>query len=516
MDVKPEEHALNESANYADDEIEVGNDNHLAEGWNWNWKEERGERDNEEQEKDEDSDTHTQNLPTPSDAHWEAWGSESSDGDDKYYEPIGMPLTWVQRHDREHWEQRTHDRQSGVNRTEIMLFSPRNEPSNDIYDPRPFVAPTPKEGRNLRFWMLGKTSEPQVYLPKPIGESPLELFCPVTVNRATQPAVLHVMDYLTQHDVDMVRATSKTLRASWPEEIMGKTAYCEMVLPVQNFNKTISRNREQPEGVREVCGSRREHAVIPCQGNELGIANHGPGHDICERCHISTLWDMRQAQRYVFGRHKRLRICQYCRIKFGPATEIQQFCRCEDSIANSRLCWDCRRMLIWRTWCRNNKNEQGPCLPNGISIRGSKFPHCDQTGECNWCLHFTQLEKYGECNQAFCIHCPAEKNYGEEEEEEAVAAPPTSSEPKPNLEDDQLLFNGLHDDFHRYEAYEETECPDCPVCGIDIDGLRLQNEEGTQNPMFREKYAFLCLACGDVCGSNQLKGDFSVSQISVP
>lgn len=511
MDFKSKDRALDELEN---DVEEAGNGDHLAEDWNWNWKE-NGEEKNEEQEYDEDGDTHAQNLPTPSDVYWEISDSESSDGDDKYFEPIDMPLTSIRRHDWQHWEQRAQDWRSGICRTEIMLFEPKNEVSNEIYDPRPIVAPAPQEGKRMRLWMLGKTSEPQSYSPKPIAKSPFELFCPVILDAdmrpIMQPAVFYLMPYLTQHDVDMVRATSKTLRTSWPLKIMGRTAYCEMVLPAQNFNKTISRTRES-EGARAVCGySDHEHAVIPCQGNELGVATHGLGHEICERCHISTLWDMRQAQRYVFGRHKRLRICQYCRIKVGPDTEIPQFCRCEDSLANRRLYWDCSR---------NNKNEQGSYLPNGISIRGSKFPHCDRTGECSWCLHFPHLEKYGQCNQALCIHCPTENNYekqgendnGEDGEEEMETVPSTNSKTKPDLEDDQLLFNSLHDDFHCYEACEEAESIDCPVCGIDIDGLRLQNEEGPQNPEFKEKYAFLCHACGGVCGSNQLKGDFSVSE----
>jgi hypothetical protein len=244
------------------------------------------------------------------------------------------------------------------------------------------------------------------------------------------------------------------------------------------------------------------------------------------------MWDMRHAQRYVFGNHKRLRIYRYCQIKFGPSngTAIPQFCRCEDTVANSRLCWDCRRTLIWRTWSRNIRNRNGPSLPNGIPINGKKFPHCDETEDCSWCLHSPNHKKYGECHQPFCVHCPVEENSGWEDDEEHEepeeveegegqggeengVTPPTGPKLGPDFEDDQLFFDELHDEYNRYETYEEALNPDCPVCGIDIDGLRLLEEDSLECPKFEGKYTFLCLACGSICSSNTLKDD-SLSRIS--
>jgi hypothetical protein len=166
-----------------------------------------------------------------------------------------------------------------------MLFSPKNEQPHGVYDPSLAVTPAFKPGRNFSFWMLDfrqdKRSEPLDYSPSPVAKSAFEYLFPVTHNLVMQPVLLHIMNHLTQHDVDMVRAASRTLRASWPRRIMGKTAYCRMVFPNCNFNKLIARTRDQPEEPRTVCGSRnRQHVIIPCEGNELGLASHGSDHDI--------------------------------------------------------------------------------------------------------------------------------------------------------------------------------------------------------------------------------------------
>lgn len=522
MEVGADGRALYEAINGTDGQLDAGSSSSIEEDWNWVWNKKNTGEEEDRQEKGDSGDSQTQYQPSR-DSSSEDSRSESSHGDDKYYEPIDMPLTWIRRHDWRYWEQRIQDPRSGVERTEIKLFSPDNRLSRDIYDPR--LSDGTQFNRRLRYWMLdfnklAKPFEPQRYPPEPIGRSSFEKFCPVTSQRTVQPVLLHVMDYLTQRDVDMVRATSKTLRASWPEKIMGKSAYCKMLLPFESYNKLISRLTDQPKPDRKICGSRnRKHAIIPCEGNKLGIAKHGPAHDICDSCHISTLWDMRQAMRYVFGRHKRLRICQSCRIKFGPATELQEFCRCEDSIANSRLCWDCRRTLIWRTFCRNNKNGMGPTLPNGIRIKGRKFPHCVNADVCDWCLHFSNLKKNGECCVASCVHCPTEnanekRVWGKEreEEEEAVDTPSDFKE-EPDFEDDQLFFEHLFEDFSTYEIHEELKFPQCPVCSIDIDSLTEAIEERPPDPQFGEKYTFLCLACGDVCASNRLKHRYPVSKI---
>lgn len=186
------------------------------------------------------------------------------------------------------------------------------------------------------------------------------------------PAIRIMMDYFNQRDVDAIRAISRTMRMLWPAKLLGKGVRCEMMFPPCSFLESVDNVWQGLSEPRDRCNvdSSSKLRVLPCEGNKYGLAKHGPDFNICEECHVSTLFDFRQAQHYVFGSGMRSKICNYRSNRWTYISSernwLYESCKCQNEILKSRLCWDCRRILIRRAWRRNEIRWHAGYLPNGI------------------------------------------------------------------------------------------------------------------------------------------------------
>lgn len=251
------------------------------------------------------------------------------------------------------WELPRFD-QNEVRRTRIIPFA------ENVLDAHAAKFIFEIEPRNLP-WMIDLWAVERIQNPRdedskekgrnPPGTSPFERAS------AAMPAVMMMMEHFNQRDVNEIRETSRTTRGLWPARLIGNGVRCDMDRPIVRFLESIDGELWPRKGPRQRCSadSRSNLIILPCEGYKYGLAKHGPDFHICQECHVSTLFDLRQAQHYVFGPNMRSKICGTYdeEMEWSERSWTIEDCKCQDDILNSRLCWDCRRTLIRRAWRRN-------------------------------------------------------------------------------------------------------------------------------------------------------------------
>ncbi|KAL2011003.1 hypothetical protein VTN00DRAFT_3721 [Thermoascus crustaceus] len=260
------------------------------------------------------------------------------------------PLTYRCLHP---WELPRFD-QNGVRRTRIIPFDEsvlEGDAAEFIFEIEPRNTPW-----IINLWAVeriqnSRDEDSKEKCPNPPGSSPFERAS------AAMPAVMTMMQHFNQRDVNAIRETSRTMRGLWPARLIGNSVRCDMVRPMSRFLESIDGELRAMQGPRLRCSadSKSNLIILPCEGYKYGLAKHGPDFHICQECHVSTLFDLRQAQHYVFGPNMRSRICgtYYEEMFLYERTWTIENCKCQNDILNSRLCWDCRRTLIRRAWKRN-------------------------------------------------------------------------------------------------------------------------------------------------------------------